>query len=83
MTALKEILYKAVVRDKRTKKIEIISFTACNLTHALHEIRANGYSVNNYKCKPAEVFDYIMDHTNAAPWDWKEIKSVPQDFIND
>lgn len=48
MAAVKEILYKAVVRDKRTKKVEIISFTACNLTHALHEIRANGYQVHSY-----------------------------------
>lgn len=77
---MKEILYKAVVRNKETKKLEIVTFTACSLTHALHEIRVNGYSVNNYHCKPAEVFDYIMKHTNCNPWDWKEIKSVPQDI---
>ena len=74
-----EIQYKAIVRDRETKKLRVLSLTACSLKHALHEIRANGFSVNNYKCKPAEVFDYIMEHTNASPWDWEKIKSVPKD----
>lgn len=35
-------------------------------------MRRNGYKVDPDKVKTAELFDYIMSETNAAPWDWKE-----------
>lgn len=37
----------------------------------IHDLRRNGYKVNPDKVKPATVFDYILDHTNCTPWDWK------------
>lgn len=42
----------------------------------IHDLRHNGYRVNPKKVKPAEVFDYIMNHTNCNPWDW-DIKAIP------
>lgn len=72
-----ERIYKAIVTDKETKKRTIVAFEATGWQNACDVLRKNGYAVNNYKVKPAEVFDYIMDHTNCYPWDWKEIKEVP------
>lgn len=42
----------------------------------IHDLRHNGYRVNPKKVKPAEVFDYIMNHTNCNPCDL-DIKAIP------
>ena len=44
----------------------------------IHDLRANGYKVNPKKVKPADVFEYILNHTNCAPWDW-DLKEIPQE----
>ena len=69
--------YKAIVKDKETKEKRIVTFEATGLQDALNTLRKNGYAVSNYKVKPADVFDYIINNTNCNEWDWKEIKYVP------
>ena len=71
--------YKAVAKDRETGRLEIVCFSARSLRDALHEIRLHGYSMNSENVKPAEVFDYITEHTSGSPWDWKNIKSIPQE----
>lgn len=44
----------------------------------IHNLRANGYKVNPKKVKQADVFEYILNHTNCAPWDW-DLKEIPQE----
>lgn len=68
--------YSAVVRDgNRTVFIRDEEYNT--KAEFIHDLRRNGYTVNPKKVKPADVFDYIMEHTNCYPWDW-EIKSVPK-----
>lgn len=72
-------MYKAIVTDKFNNNRRVIIECEYNTkAEFIRDLRANGYTVNPVKVKPAEVFDYIMDHTNCYPWDWKEIKAVPQ-----
>jgi len=66
------MLFKAVVKDKRSKQTMIIEINQDTKKRAVTDIRANGYTVDRDKVKPAEVFDYIMMNTNAEPWDWKK-----------
>ncbi|MDO4157389.1 MAG: hypothetical protein Q4D37_11555 [Oscillospiraceae bacterium] len=42
----------------------------------IDDLRRNGYKVNPKKVKKSDVFDYIVNHTNMAPWDW-DLKVVP------
>lgn len=74
--------YKAVVKDKKTKERTIIETECTSKRFFIEELRRNGYSVNRNKVKKAKVFDYIMNHTNATPQDWKEIKEVPKEEVD-
>lgn len=65
------MIYKAVVKNKRTGQLEILEMEYKNKKAFIRDIRGNGYAVNPMKVKPAEAFDYIMQHTNCQPWDWK------------
>lgn len=72
--------YKAIVTDKDTKKTLIVNCGEhINKADCIDNLRHNGYKVNPKKVKPADVFDYILDHTNMNPWDW-DLKKVPSDF---
>ena len=37
----------------------------------IHDLRCNGYKVNPMKVKTSRTFDYIINHTDCNPWDWK------------
>lgn len=73
-------LYKAFVWDKRNKKYVTIESREDNKSTFIDSLRKNGYRVNPIKVKEADVFDYIMKHTNCNSWDWKEIKKVPTEL---
>lgn len=64
--------FKAIVKDKQTKQLVIIESEHETKTEFIQDLRSNGYMVNPYKVKVAEVFDYIMNTTNCEEWDWKE-----------
>ena len=66
------MLFKAAVKNKDTGKIEIIKMDYKSKRDFIHDLRRNGYKVNPDKVKKAEVFDYIINHTNCNSWDWKE-----------
>lgn len=70
----KEKTYKALVREKGTGKKKIIKSKYFTKYDFIRDLRANGYMVNEEKVKEAKEFDYIMNHTNAAPWDWNRRK---------
>lgn len=65
------MLFKAVVKDKETKELKILEKDYSSKTKFIQELRRNGFIVNEMKVKKAEVFDYIMDHTNCEYGDWK------------
>lgn len=69
--------YKAIVKDKMTGKRVVIESECGTKAEFIHDLKCNGYAVNPKKVKTREVFEYIMNHTDCAPWDW-EIKSVPE-----
>jgi hypothetical protein len=67
------MLYSAIVKDKESKRrIVIREQEYPNKSEFIHDLRHNGYAVNPLKVKKSKVFDYIMEHTNYLPWDWKE-----------
>ena len=69
--------YSAIVKDG--SRPVIIKNQAYNSKRDfIHDLRANGYRVNPKKVKPADVFEYIMQHTNCYPWDW-DLQAVPQE----
>lgn len=73
--------YSAIVKDY-SRTIIIRDQDYPNKAEFIHDLRANGYKVNPKKVKPADVFDYIMDHTNCNPWDW-DLKKVPEEAEED
>ena len=68
--------YKAIVKDKQTKKLTIIESDYNCKNDFIHDLRSNGYMVNNKKVKEAKLFDYIINNTNCNKWDW-DIKEIP------
>ena len=70
-------MYSALVKDNG--KVKFIKNQEYNTkSEFISDLRANGYSVNVKKVKPADVFDYICEHTNMNSWDW-EIREVPKE----
>ena len=68
--------YSALVKDG--KRVVVIKDQEYRTkSESVHDLRANGYSVNPKKVKAADVFEYIVNHTNMNPWDW-DIKEVPE-----
>ena len=71
--------YSAIVKDKATGEFKIIEDMEYRTkADFVHDLRRNGYEVNEKKVKPSELFDYIMNHTDAAPWDW-DLTKIPAD----
>lgn len=69
--------YSAVVKDG-ARVVFIKNQEYQRKADFIHDLRANGYKVNPKKVKPADVFEYILNHTNCAPWDW-DLKEIPQE----
>ena len=67
--------YSAVVKDGN-RIVFIKNQEYKSKADFISDLRHNGYKVNTKKVKTAEVFDYIMNHTNCNPWDW-DITEVP------
>jgi len=63
--------FKAIVNSKQDGR-QIIEMEYSTKKQFIEDLRSNGYTVNEMKVKTAEVFDYIIDHTNCNEWDWKE-----------
>lgn len=69
--------YSAVVKDG-ARVVFIKNQEYQRKADFIHNLRANGYKVNPKKVKQADVFEYILNHTNCAPWDW-DLKEIPQE----
>lgn len=68
-------LYSALVKDGN--RIVFIKNQEYNTkAEFIRDLRCNGYKVNPKKVKPADVFEYILEHTNMNPWDW-DLTNVP------
>lgn len=68
--------YSAIVKDG-SRMVFIKNQQYARKADFIHDLRNNGYKVNEKKVKPADLFDYIMAHTNCNPWDWN-LKEIPQ-----
>lgn len=64
--------YKAIVKERQTGERVIIEGEYASKQKFITELRSNGFMVNPDKIKESHVFDWIMQNTNCAPWDWKE-----------
>lgn len=64
-------IYKAFVKDKQTKKAIFIESEYKTKTAFIKDLRSNGYIVNNYHVQEKEVFDWVMENTNAGDEDFK------------
>lgn len=63
-------LYSASVKDgKRIVHIKYQEYE--RKADFIRDLRRNGYKVDPNKVKLSRVFDYIIEHTNCEPWDWK------------
>lgn len=72
--------YKGIIKDKETGEKIIRTFEGYrDKDEVVQTIRANGYAVDWDHVKPTELFDWIMDHTNCEPIDWKLTK-VPANY---
>lgn len=63
--------FKTIAKDKKTKEYKVIESTARNKKDFICDLRANGYIVTEYKVKEKEVYDWIIENTNANKWDWE------------
>lgn len=68
--------YKALVKDKITDKYITIESDYDTKSDFIKDLRGNGYAVNPNKVKTKEIFNYIVEHTDMNPWDWK-ITTIP------
>lgn len=71
-------LFKTGVVDKATGEFVVIEGRYASKAAFIRELRSNGYRVTEYKVKPADVYDWIVDHTNCNEWDWTETNEVPR-----
>lgn len=63
-------LYSAVVKDG-SRTVFITNQEYQTKADFIHDLRRNGYKVNPLKVKTSRTFDYIINHTDCNPWDWK------------
>lgn len=73
--------YSAMVKDGQ-RVVIIRDQDYPNKAEFIHDLRANGYKVNPKKVKPADVFNYICEHTDMNPWDW-DLKKVPGEEVTE
>lgn len=69
-------MYSAIVKDGN-QVVVIRNQDYRTKAEFINDLRRNGYKVNPKKVKPADVFEYIMEHTNCNPWDWN-LTEVPR-----
>lgn len=62
--------FSAIVKDG-TKTVFITNQEYRTKADFIHDLRCNGYKVNPMKVKTSRTFDYIINHTDCNPWDWK------------
>lgn len=74
--------YSAIVKDG-TRTVFITNQEYQKKADFIHDLRHNGYKVNPMKVKTSRTFDYIVNHTNCNPWDWKltekEIEKIEEE----
>lgn len=63
--------YKTIATYKKNNARIVIEGVYTSKAAFIKDLRGNGYSVNANKVKTKEVFDYIINHTNCSPTDWK------------
>ena len=68
------MIYKAFVKDNLTNKRTFLEYDYPNKKQFAHDIRANGYSVS--RIEPKELYDFMLDHTNCTPSEWKAAKTI-------
>lgn len=74
--------YSAFVQDKVTKEWIFIKNIECNSkAQFIDDLRSNGYRVNPMKVLESKYFDFVMDYTNADPWDWKNAKQDYNEYF--
>lgn len=68
--------FKALVKNKETKKYEVITCDCETKKAFMEHLRANGYAVTTYKVKPEEVYNAIVEYTDSNVEAWKICRTV-------
>lgn len=68
--------YKTMAYDKKNKVFDEITSEYPSKKAFIKDLRSNGYRVNEKRIAEENVYDYIMDHTNATDADFRRIKSL-------
>lgn len=73
------MMYKAFVKDIETKKLLFLEGEFEAKAKFVKELGQNGYSVK--ECEPKEVYDFILNETNASPFERKVVRKMWKDHI--
>lgn len=68
--------YKTLATDKVTGEKEFIEIEAKTKKEFNTKARELGYSINEIEVKEKDVYDYILDNTEAYTWHFQKIKKV-------
>ena len=71
--------YKGMAIDKETNEPIILEMEYKTKKDFISDVRSNGYSINELRVKESNVYNYIMDNTNATDDDFRNIKNVGDD----
>jgi hypothetical protein len=53
-----------------------MEISAIDKKQAIHDIRANGYTITSNTLLPSNHYDYVMRNTNANKWDWQDMSKI-------
>lgn len=63
-------IYKTVAKNEEGNSV-IVEMEYPTKADFIHDLRANGYKVNDKVVKTKAEWDRIVDTTNANKWDWQ------------
>ena len=72
--------FKTMAFDKKFKVWDIIEMEYTTKADFIKNLRSNGYRVNPVRVTEVEIYNYIMDNTNATDKDFKTIKKLPKNI---
>lgn len=69
-------VYKTMAYDKQNKKWDIIESEYPSKKNFIKDLRDNGYRVRENRIATKEIWDYVMENTNAEDKDFIEVAKM-------
>jgi len=76
------VSFSAFVTDAQTGKKEVVTSLYRNKSDFIKDLRGNGYKVDANKVKPSDVYNFILDNTDANDQAWKYVNEVLPDGVD-